>query len=138
MLFKREHHTQVQQPELSHLNRLTIAVFAIGVIFTCLGMGEAVYRLVFFDFDGATDRLPIEMCFGLVFAWVITKLVRRIHQDRVKTSAVIESIWERNQKIGRAVQAIVPVPFPSHQQAIRVIRDQVERVQWELDTLVSS
>ena len=35
-----------------------------------VGLGEAVYRFAFLDFDGATDRLPIEMLFGLLFAWM--------------------------------------------------------------------
>ena len=137
MLFKRIRRIDVQNSELGSLHRLTMALIAIGVIFTCLGMGEAVYRLIFFDFDGATDRLPIEMFFGLAFAWMAMRLVKRIYRDRLKTSAAIESIWERNQKISRAVHAIAPVPYPDHQQAIRVIRDEVERVKWELDNLVS-
>jgi|SRR5579863_8746960 len=133
MLFKANSRGSLQRS----LDRIKTAVVAIGVIFTCLGMGEAVYRLAFFDFDGATDRLPIEMCFGLIFAWGVTKLLKRIHRERVKTSAVIESILERNKKIGHAVHAIAPAPFPGHQQAIRVIRDEVERVEWELGKLVS-
>ena len=34
---------------------------------------EAVYRLLFSEFDGATDRIPVEALFGLVFAWLATK-----------------------------------------------------------------
>jgi hypothetical protein len=37
----------------------------MGVIFAALGLGEAVDRFTFLDFDGATDRLPIEMLFGV-------------------------------------------------------------------------
>jgi hypothetical protein len=33
--------------------------------FAALGLGEAVDRFTFLDFDGATDRLPIEMLFGV-------------------------------------------------------------------------
>ena len=62
----------------------------MAVIFASLGLGEAVYRLSFFDFDGATDRLPIEMMFGLAFAWIATKLVKRIYQHRMQTSAKID------------------------------------------------
>ena len=54
----------------------------MAVIFASLGLGEAVYRLLFFDFDGATDRLPIEMMFGLAFAWIVMKLAKRIYQHR--------------------------------------------------------
>ena len=122
--------------ELGTFDRLTVALIGLGVIFTCLGLGEAVYRLAFFDFDGAKDRLPIEMLFGIAFAWVATKLVRRVYEHRMKTSARIKLIWDRNHKIGRAVEAIEPLPFPGHQQAIRVIRDEVERIQWELDDIL--
>src|ERR1700730_15561317 len=59
---------------------LTLGLIGMGVIFASLGLGEAVYRVVFLDFDGATDRLPIEMLFGLAFAWMTTKLARRIYQ----------------------------------------------------------
>src|SRR5450432_2504288 len=49
---------------------LTLGLIGMGVIFASLGLGEAVYRFTFRDFDGATDRLPIEMLFGLAFAWM--------------------------------------------------------------------
>ena len=94
-------------------------------------MGEAVYRLLFLEFDGATDRLPIEMAFGLAFAWVATKLARRIYQHRLEASVRINTVWDRNHKIRHALQAIAPVPHPAHQQAIRVIRDDVlKRAGW--------
>src|SRR5438477_5734873 len=54
-------------------DRLTVGLIAMGVIFASLGLGEAVYRFAFFDFNGATDRLPIELLFGLAFAWITTK-----------------------------------------------------------------
>ncbi len=104
----------------------------MAVIFASLGLGEAVYRLLFFDFDGATDRLPIEMMFGLAFAWIVMKLAKRIYQQRLLTSAKINQVWDRNYKIRHAVEAIPPVPFPAHQQAIRVIRDEVDRIEWAL------
>ena len=91
----------------------------MGVIFASLGLGEAVYRFAFLDFDGATDRLPIEMLFGLAFAWMTMKLARRIYQYRVEASARINLIRDRNCKIRQAVEAITPVPGPSNQQAIR-------------------
>lgn len=104
----------------------------MGVIFASLGMGEAVYRLLFRDFDGATDRLPIEMMFGLAFAWIVTKLAKRIYEHRMLTTAKINQVWDRNYKIRNAVQAIPPVPYPAHQQAIRVIREEVDHIEWEL------
>jgi hypothetical protein len=118
--------------ELRPFDRLTLALIGLGVIFASLGLGEAVYRLAFFDFDGATDRLPIEMMFGLAFAWMATKLVRGIYQSRMQASEKIDLIWDRNHKIRHAVEAIVPVPHPGHQQAIRVIREEVDRIEWAL------
>ena len=109
----------------------------MAVIFASLGMGEAVYRLLFFDFDGATDRLPIEMMFGLAFAWIVMRLAKRIYQQRMLTAANIDKIWDRNYKIRHAVEAIPPVPFPGHQQAIRVIRDEVDRIEWALADIQS-
>jgi len=106
------------------------------VIFASLGLGEAVYRFAFLDFDGATDRLPIEMCFGLAFAWATTKLARRIYQYRMETSARIKLIRDRNYKIRHAVEAITPVPYLSNQQAIRVIREEVDRIEWALKEIM--
>ena len=110
-------------------DRLTLGLIGIGVVFASLGLGEAVYRFAFLDFDGATDRLPIEMLFGLAFAWMATKLARRICHYRMKTSA-------RINKIRRAAAAITPVPYPSNQQAIRVIREEVDRIEWALADLM--
>ena len=107
----------------------------MGVIFACLGLGEAVYRFAFFDFDGATDRLPIEMLFGLGFAWMTIKIARRIYQNRMETKARIKLIRDRNYKIRHAVEAIRPVPYVSNQQAIRVIREEVDRIEWALNEI---
>jgi len=122
--------------ELRPFDRLTVGLIGMGVIFASLGLGEAVYRLAFFDFDGATDRLPIEMLFGLAFAWMTTKLVRKIYQHRMETSAKINLIWDRNHKIRHAVEAITPVPYPGNQQAIRVIREEVDRIEWALTDIL--
>jgi hypothetical protein len=111
---------------------LTLGLIGTGVIFASLGLGEAVYRFAFLDFDGASDRLPIEMFFGLTFAWITTKLARRIYRYRMETSARIKLIRDRNYKIRHAVEAMTPVPFPSNQQAIRVIREEVDRIEWAL------
>ena len=35
--------------------RLTVYLFGATVLFAALGMGEAVYRLLFSEFDGATE-----------------------------------------------------------------------------------
>jgi hypothetical protein len=116
-------------------DRLTVGLIGMGVIFASLGLGEAVYRFAFLDFDGATDRLPIEMLFGLAFAWMAIKLAKRIYQYRMETSARINLIRDRNYKIRRAVDAITPVPFPRDQQAIRVIREEVERIDCALSEI---
>jgi uncharacterized membrane protein len=126
-----------QSLELRPVDRLTLGLVGMAVIFASLGMGEAVYRLLFFDFDGATDRLPIEMMFGLAFAWIVMRLAKRIYQQRMLTAANINKIWDRNYKIRHAVEAIPPVPFPAHQQAIRVIRDEVDRIEWALADIQS-
>src|ERR1700685_969222 len=105
---------------LGRSDRMTLGLVGMGVIFASLGLGEAVYRLAFFDFDGATDRLPIEMAFGIAFALTAMKLARRIHQNRMESLERINLVWDRNHKIRHALQSIEPVPLPSHQQAIRV------------------
>ena len=117
---------------LQPTGRLTLGLIGMVVIFASLGLGEAVYRVLFLDFDGATDRLPIEMLFGLTFAWITTKLATRIYQYRMKTLARLKLIRDRNYKIRHAVEAITPVPYPRHQQAIRVIREEVDRIEWAL------
>jgi hypothetical protein len=122
--------------ELRPVDRVILGVIGLGVIFASLGLGEAVYRLAFFDFDGATDRLPIEMLFGLAFAWMTTKVAKRIYQHRLESFARINLIWDRNHRIRRAVEAIPPVPYPGHQQAIRVIREEVDRIEWALTDIV--
>jgi hypothetical protein len=116
--------------------RLTLGLIGMVVIFASLGLGEAVYRVLYLDFDGATDRLPIEMLFGLTFAWITTKLARRIYQYRMETFARINLIRDRNYKIRHAVEAIKPVPYPRNQQAIRVIREEVDRIEWALTEIV--
>ena len=117
-------------------DRFTLGLIGMGVIFASLGLGEAVYRFAFQDFDGATDRLPIEMLFGLAFAWMTTKLARRIYLHRMETSAKVNFIRDRSYKIRRAVEAINPVPYPSHHQAIRVIREEVDRIELVLTEIV--
>src|SRR6476659_989985 len=113
-------------------DRLTLGLIGMGVVFASLGLGEAVYRVAFLDFDGATDRLPIEMLFGLAFASLTVKLLRRIYQNRRANSARIALIRHRNYKIRHAVEAMTRAPSPINQQAIRVIREEVEGIEWTL------
>src|SRR5882724_9407221 len=74
-------------------DRLTLGLIGMGVIFASLGLGEAVCRFAFQDFDGATDRLPIEMSFGLAFAWMTTRLARRIYLYRMKASTRVSTLF---------------------------------------------
>ena len=127
---------QLSSVQLRSLDRLGLAAIGMGVVFAALGAGEAVYRLAFAQFDGATDRLPIEIVFGLAFAWLTTKLVRNVYRHQTKTSARINLIWDRNHKIRHAVEAIAPPPVPADQQAIRVIREEVDRIEWALTDIL--
>ncbi len=135
MAFSQNRGTQTSV-ELQPLHRMTVGLIGVGVIFASLGLGEAVYRLAFFQFDGATDRLPIEMLFGLAFAWLTTKVAKKIYQHRLETSARINLIWDRNHKIRHAVEAITPVPYLSNQQAIRVIREEVDGIEYALTDIL--
>ena len=132
MAFVQNRGREQSSMSLRPIDRLTLGFVGMGVIFASLGLGETVYRLLFFDFDGATDRLPIEMMFGLIFAWITTKLARRIYQRRMERSEKINLIWDRNHKIRHAVAAIAPAPHPGQQQAIRVICEEVDRIEWAL------
>jgi hypothetical protein len=113
-------------------DRCALGLIGVGVIFASLGMGEAVYRLAFLDFDGAQDRFPIEILFGLAFAWMATRLAGRTYRYRSEISKRITLVRDRNSKIRCAIEAITPIPYPSNQQAIRVIREEVDRIELAL------
>jgi hypothetical protein len=127
--------TERTATELRPVQRLKLVFFGALVIFACLGAGEAVYRLLFLDFDGAKDRLPIEVCFGLAFAYIGVRIARRVYQHKVNTTTGISLISDRNHKIRHAVDALVPAPYPANQQAIRVIREEVERIDGVLEEI---
>lgn len=135
MFFGQNRRSMQPSADLRPVDRLTLGLIGMGVIFASLGLGEAVYRLAFFDFDGATDRLPIETCFGLAFAWITMKVAKRVYQHRLETSSRIDLIWDRNHKIRHALEALTPVPYVSNQQAIRVIREEVDRIEGALADL---
>src|SRR5258708_37531006 len=137
MAFPQNRGPELASAAILRNRRLTLGLIGMGVIFASLGLGEAVYRFAFLDFDGATDRLPIEMFFGLAFAWMTTKLARRIYQYRMETSARINLIRDRSCKIRQAVEAITPVPCLSNQQTIRVIREEVDRIEWTLTEIIA-
>jgi hypothetical protein len=121
------------QSAVQTLELLPIYMVGVGVIFASLGMGEAVYRLLFSDYDGAKDRLPIEAFFGFIFAWLATSFVRSIYQHRKRTIAKLNLIWDRNHQIRAALEAISPHPHTSrNQQSIRVIREELDRIEGAL------
>ena len=117
----------------------SLPAFFIGVtvLFASLGLGEAVYRIAFSDFDGARDRLPIEALFGLVLGCLAAKLGRNLYRHRKQTSARLHLIWNRNHRIRHAVGAISPLAHPSrNQQSIRVIREEVEQIESALKDIL--
>src|ERR1022692_1433683 len=118
---------------LQPMERAKVYLFGVTVLFAAFGAGEAVYRLLFAEFDGATDRIPIEVLFGLVFAWLATKFVGGVYRNRKKRSARLNFIWARNHQIRRALDGITPLAHPAkNQQSIRVIREEVDRIEWAL------
>jgi hypothetical protein len=102
----------------------------ITVLFASLGLGEAVYRLSFSDFDGARDRLPIEALFGVVLGCLAAKLARNAYTHRKQTTARLHLIWNRNHRIRHALGAISPLAHPiRNQQSIRVIREEMDQIE---------
>ena len=117
--------------------RLKVYLFGTTVLFASFGMGEAVYRLLFSEFDGATDRIPVEVLFGSVFAWLATKFVCGVYRNRNERSARLNYIWARNHLIRGALEGITPVDHPfKNQQSIRVIREEVDRIEWALKEIL--
>ena len=84
------------------IERLKVYLFGATILFASFGMGEAVYRLLFSEFDGVTDRIPIEVLFGLVFAWLATKFVGGVYRDRKERSVRLtfilgaEALWKES------------------------------------------
>jgi len=119
------------------IERLKVYLFGATILFASFGMGEAVYRLLFSEFDGITDRIPIELLFGLVFAWLATKFVGGIYRNRKQRSARLNFIWARNHQIRGALEGINPLAHPSrNQQSIRVIREEVDRIESALKEIL--
>jgi hypothetical protein len=119
------------------LERLKVYFFGATVLFASFGMGEAAYRVLFSQFDGATDRIPIEALFGLVFAWLAIKFVGRVYRNREERSSRLHFIWARNHQIRGALEAITPLAHPSiNQQSIRVIREEVDRIERTLKEIL--
>jgi hypothetical protein len=118
---------------------LKVYLFGATILFASFGMGEAVYKLLFSEFDGITDRIPIELLFGMVFAWLATKFVGSVYRNRKQRSARLNFIWARNHHIRGALDGISPLAHPAkNQQSIRVIREEVERIEWALKEILPS
>ena len=122
---------------LQPTERLKVYLFGTTILFASFGMGEAVYRVLFSEFDGATDRIPVEVLFGSVFAWLATKFVCGVYRNRKERSARLNFIWARNHQIRGALEGITPLAHPSrNQQSIRVIREEVDRIEWALKEIL--
>jgi len=110
-------------------------VYLLGtiVLFAAFGMGEAVYRLLFLEFAGATDRIPIEAFCGLVLAWLATNVVGNTYRNRKETNAKLNTIWASSRQIRGALEAITPLAHPmKNQQSIRVIREELDKMELAL------
>jgi len=119
------------------MERLKVYLFGVTVLFASFGAGEAVYKLLFSEFDGATDRIPIEVLFGLVFAWLAIKFVGDVYRNRKQRSARLSFICDRNRQIRDALEGITPLAHPmKNQQSIRVIREEVDRIEWALQEIL--
>lgn len=119
------------------MDRIKMFLLGSAVLFASFGMGEAVYRLLFSEFDGIGDRIPIELVFGLVFAWRATKFVRSVYRNRQQSRARLDFILIRNHHIRGALEGITPLAHPlKNQQSIRVIREEVERIEGALKEIL--
>ena len=119
------------------IERLKVYLFGAIVFFASFGMGETVYRLLFSEFDGAKDRIPIEALFGFAFAWLATKFVGYAYRNRKERRARLNFIWARNHQIRGALEGITPLAHPvKNQQSIRVIREELDRIEWALKEIL--
>jgi hypothetical protein len=135
--FVRTHDTSDDSLRFQPIERLKVYLFGAMVLFASFGMGEAVYRLLFSQFDGATDRIPIEGLFGLVLSWIAIKLLGDTYRNRKQKSARLKFIWARNHQIRGALEAIAPLAHPVRsQQSIRVIREEVDKIEWALKEIL--
>jgi hypothetical protein len=119
------------------MERLKVYLFGTIVLFASFGMGETVYRVLFSEFDGAKDRIPIEALFGIVLAWLATKFVGDAYRNRKERRARLNFIWARNHQIRGALEGIAPSAHAAkNQQSIRVIREEVDKIEWALKEIL--
>ena len=50
-------HSRTDSVHFQPMERLKVYLFWATIVFASFGMGEAVYRILFSEFDGITDRL---------------------------------------------------------------------------------
>jgi hypothetical protein len=119
------------------MERLKVYLFGATILLASFGAGEAVYRLLFSEFDGAADRIPIEVLFGLVFAWLATQFMGGLYRRRKERSARLNFIFARNHQIRGALEGISPLAHPlKNQQSIRVIREEIDRIERALKEIL--
>lgn len=135
--FAQTHDGNDDSRRFQPMERLMVYLFGTTVLFAALGMGEAVYRLLFSEFDGANDRIPIEALFGLVFAFLAIRLVGDAYRNRKHRSVRLNFIMVRNHQIRGALEGINPAAHPvKNQQSIRVIREEVDKIEWALKEIL--
>ncbi len=135
--FLRTHDGREDSVRFQPMDWLKVYLFGATILFASFGMGEAVYRLLFSEFDGITDRIPVELLFGLVFAWLATKFVGGVYRNRKERRARLSFIWARNHQIRGALEGITPLAHPAkNQQSIRVIREEVDRIERALQEIL--
>jgi len=135
--FLRTHDGREDSVRFQPMDWLKAYLFGATILFASFGMGEAVYRLLFSEFDGITDRIPVELLFGLVFAWLATKFVGGVYRNRKERRARLSFIWARNHQIRGALEGITPLAHPAkNQQSIRVIREEVDRIERALQEIL--
>jgi hypothetical protein len=120
------------------MERLKVYLFGLTVLFASFGAGEAVYRLLFSEFDGATDRIPVEgRGKPRKYQTKQPKFVGGVYRNRKERSARLNFIVARNHQIRGALEGITPFAHPSrNQQSIRVIREEVDRIDCALKEIL--
>jgi hypothetical protein len=125
------------QPSLAQFGRSTNFVIGATVLFASLGLGEAVYRIIFFDFEGARDRFPIEFFFGLALGVAAAGCAENFYRRHKQNNHKLDLVRHRNSRIRHALEAISPLAHPCrNQQSIRVIREEVDFIDRTLNEVL--
>lgn len=115
------------------IERLSAYLLGATVLFASFGMGEAVYRILFSEFDGATDRIPIEILCGLILSWLATNIIGNTYRKHREAHARLTFIWTSSRQIRGALEAITPMAHPiKNQQSIRVIHEELDKIELAL------